>query len=925
VTVAAPTALGRSVVIETESQPPHPWVDAPRVVINHALLGDAEKLALVVDRLHRAWVGRQPMVVQLEVDPGVLRDPETSPLDPWRLRRGFSFNRERLHHLVWTNSYDARNGELIWWWGRKAIALGAEADETADVRLSDGRAAWVDGGPRGPILHADDLVIHAESITQGSLEPAPILDHSSLEGLAPDQREAAAHHAGPARIIAPAGSGKTRTLTARIRHLIDDRGVEPQLICALAYNNRAAAEMRERLGEQLGLKVRTIHSLGWEILREARGNVALLDEREQRRRLDGLVEAPRRPNSDTIGPYLEALGEVRIGLRPPDEVEAFRDDVPDFARVFARYRALLDGRREADFDEQVYGAIEALLTLPDLRHRWQDRCRHLVVDEFQDLTPAYVLLIRLLGSPELNVFGVGDDDQVIYGYLGADPGYLIEYDGLFPGSVSHPLEVNYRCPPSVVEAASNLLEYNKRRVDKVIRAGSDSDGDGGLAVDVHPGAELALQTAVRVGAWLQDTSADEIAVLCRVNSSLLPVHVAFVEAGIPFRSALGREVLERTVMAAALAWIRIGIAPDAISTSDLMKVVRRPARGLTRLTSQLVGGRRKVSLDDLYQISSQLDGKQATKWDAFCDDVARVAEVATRGDTIAMLDVITDEIGLSGAAAALDAGRRRADRSAQSDDLVALRRAAVMHQELVGFESWLRSALDHRNDADGVEVSTVHRVKGMEWDRVVVFGAERGLFPHDLAEDIEEERRVFHVAITRGRKEVVVLVDKARPSRFVRELTGEAPAVADEPSIAKAPVTSGVVVAVGDRVRIAGGYSGVVEEFEDKGAVVALDAGSSSLLVEWGESITTPAGSGPLSRPPEPSELDENLVDRLKAWRLEVAVANAVPAYVVMNDRTLLAIATAKPTSEAELIALPGIGPSKLESYGDEILALCSD
>lgn len=375
-------------------------------------------------------------------------------------------------------------------------------------------------------------------------------------------------------------------------------------------------------------------------------------------------------------------------------------------------------------------------------------------------------------------------------------------------------------------------------------------------------------------------------------------------------------------MAAALAWIRIGLNPDTITASDLMKVVRRPARGLTRLTGQLIGRRRQLSIDDLYRIGSGLDGKQATKWDALCDDLARVAEVAGAGDTTAMLDVINNEIGLSGAAAALDSGRRRADRSAQSDDLVALRRAAVMHQDLNGFETWLRSALDHNNDPDGVEVSTVHRVKGMEWERVVVFGAERGLFPHDLAEDVEEERRVFHVAITRGRKEVVVLVDRARPSPFVKELSGEA--LADQPAAKPAVADRGVAVAVGDRVRLAGGYSGVVEEFEGEGAVVALDTGASSMLVVWGETVTTPGGSGPLTRPAEPLEFDDDLVDRLKSWRLEVAVANSVPAYIVMNDKTLLAVAAACPSNERELILIPGIGPSKLEAYGDEILAICA-
>jgi DNA helicase-2/ATP-dependent DNA helicase PcrA len=918
--------LGRSIVVASGGDAPPAWADAPRIAITPALLDDQGKLATVVDRLHRAWVGRQAVVIELAVDPALLRGPERSTMDPWRLRRGFSFLGERLHHLVWANSYDYRTGEQIWWWGRKAEALGAAGDVTADIRLADGRPAWVDGGPRGPILQADDVVVHAETVTLGSLVPAPPQAADALGGLARDQFAAAQHDAGPARIIAPAGSGKTRTLTARIRHLVEDRGVEPEIICALAYNSRAAGEMRERLGRRPGLKVRTIHSLGWEILRDARGDLVLLDERDQRRRLDGLVEAPRRPNADIVGPYLEALGEVRIGLRPPDEVEAFRDDVPDFARVYDRYRNLLEGRREADFDEQIYGAIEALLTIPDLRRHWQDRCRHMVVDEFQDLTPAYLLLIRLLASPELNVFGVGDDDQVIYGYLGADPGFLIDYDQLFPGAASHPLEVNYRCPAPVVEAAATLLGYNERRVEKVIRAAPGRVEETGLIIDDHPGPELALQSAVRVGGWLENTPANEIAILCRVNSALLPVHAALVEAGIPFRSPLGREVLDRTVMAAALAWMRIGLKPEEISTSDLMKAVRRPARGLTRLTGQLLGRRRTVSLDDLYGLASRLEGNQASKWDGFCDDLARAAEVAADGDSVGMLDVINTEIGLSGAAAALDAGRRRADRSAQSDDLVALRRAAVLHRDLADFEPWLRATLAHADDADGVELSTVHRVKGMEWDRVIVFGADRGLFPHDLAEDREEERRVFHVAITRGRREVAVLSDRSRPSPFVKELTGDAPRIEERPTATKrSAAAGGVAVSIGDRVRIAGGYSGVVEEFEDKGVFVALDSGTSSMLVSWGETVTTPAGSGPLSRPTESVAVDDEFVDRLKTWRIEVAVANSVPAYVVLNDKTLLAIAASRPTNERELIMIPGIGPAKLDAYGDEILAMCTE
>src|SRR5690606_23396512 len=146
------------------------------------------------------------------------------------------------------------------------------------------------------------------------------------------------------------------------------------------------------------------------------------------------------------------------------------DDIPDFANVYRRYRTALADRGEADFSEQIFGAIEALCADPALRAHWQSKCRHLLVDEFQDLTPAYVLLIRLLASPGLNVFGVGDDDQVIYGYSGATPGVLIGFHRLFPGAGARGLEVNYRSPSDVVEAAGHLRGYNSRSVEKTSRS-----------------------------------------------------------------------------------------------------------------------------------------------------------------------------------------------------------------------------------------------------------------------------------------------------------------------------------------------------------------------------------------------------------------------------------------------------------------------
>ncbi|HSK07708.1 MAG TPA: ATP-dependent helicase, partial [Acidimicrobiia bacterium] len=534
-TAPGPAQLGRSVVVSPGAPPPPAWADADRIRIDQGLLSDTERLATTVDEVQRRYVQRTPTVFELDISPEALAEPETSDSPPYELGGRFTFPKERLLKAVWHNSYDARSDPPVWWWGHKAAArLEVTVGGPADVVEADGTPVWIDGGPRQP-LDLVDVAIHHETVELGRHTPiSPAKTPAS--DLAPDQMEAVAHLVGPARVIAPAGSGKTRVLTARVRHLVEDRGVEPELLTALAYNRRAADEMVHRLQEGSRRNVRTIHSLGWEILRMAKPGLRLIDEREQRRRLEPIATAPPRANTDVIGPYLEALDEVRIGLRPPDLVESERDDVPGFAETFRRYREGLEGSGEADHAEQIYGAIEALCRSPDLRAHWQAQCRHLLVDEFQDLTPAYLLLIRLVAGPGLNVFGVGDDDQVIYGYAGADPGFLIDFEDLFPGAGVHALEVNYRCPADVVEAASTLLGYNQRRVAKTIRAVSAS---GGMELAAAPGDDLGRIGAERIAAMIESgTDAADIAVLSRVNSSLLPIHAALAMGQVPFHSPL---------------------------------------------------------------------------------------------------------------------------------------------------------------------------------------------------------------------------------------------------------------------------------------------------------------------------------------------------------------------------------------------------
>lgn len=895
--MVAPAALGRGVVINAGNPVPEPWVGASNVLVDDDALADP---ADVVAALHDAWARRRPVVVTLAVDPARFREPaDIEVSEPWRLDPALELWHDRLHFLVWANTYDARDGEPVWWWARKAQRLGAsfaqgdavDGGGVADVVLPDGTPAWVDGGPRGgpgPQELGGVAVVHAESVDQGRLTPVPARDGATSDRqLAPDQQRAMTHGAGPARVIAPAGSGKTRVLTERLRHLVAARGYEPEGVVAVAYNRKARDEMVART-PGLGARILTLNALGYELVASGLGRrPEVLDVREVRRLLEPLVpRGARRLNTDPLAPYLDALSAVRLGLRDPVDVEDERGDVPGLAEAFPTYRADLRRRGVVDFDEQVLLAIELLLADGAFRRAQQVRHRHLLVDEFQDLTPAHVLLIRLLSTPRFDVFGVGDDDQVIYGHAGASPRFLTEFGRFFPAAAEHALEVNYRCPPAVVDATRHLLTHNRVRVPKRIRAGraapagvDETDGAEGLRVRHHAPQAGATEVVDVVLAWLGGGSAPpprDVAVLTRVGSLLLAPHVALAEAGLPVASILGSDVLTRTGLRAALAYLRIAADADRIDPRDLIEVYRRPSRGLPNWIERWFG--RCRSVDDVERAAARIDDlKVAAKVDGLAGDLAKLAALARSGSTRAVLENVRDAVGLGQAVDLLDATGVAGE--SHRDDLEALLQVADLHPDPGGFEPWLRAALTRPGDASGVVLSTIHRVKGREWPRVVVFGATDGIMPHRLSHGraaVEEERRVFHVAMTRAIDEVAVLADASRPSPFLAELDHDATpeellvdSVADEP-----PGPPG------------------------RRADVPTHQGAAS--------------------DPEAARVEAALRD----WRRERSRADGVPAFVVIHDRHLVGIAQRRPRDRAALAACPGIGPAKLAAYGDELVSL---
>ncbi|MGI8792656.1 MAG: UvrD-helicase domain-containing protein, partial [Acidimicrobiales bacterium] len=324
--------LGRSVLVRPGQPTPPRWQDSTRIT------ADADYLA----ELEEAWRSRRPLVIEVDGEfPTAEHESETETADPWRLTPDFAFDNERLAHAVFANAIDWRGEQPRWWLADEAIRLGATAGGEGDVVLPDGRPILCDGGPIEWRSDADGVaIVSRQSILAGALEPFARSNASAAE-LAPDQLAAVVHGGGAARIIAPAGSGKTRVLTERARHLLRTWAVPGRAVTLVAFNKRAAGEMTDRTTDLPELQVRTLNALGLSIVtRSSRSST--IDEREVRDILGELVDLPRRANTDPAAAWIEALSAVRLGLQDPADVEAeFEGDVDGLAEVLVRYREVL--------------------------------------------------------------------------------------------------------------------------------------------------------------------------------------------------------------------------------------------------------------------------------------------------------------------------------------------------------------------------------------------------------------------------------------------------------------------------------------------------------------------------------------------------------------------------------------------------------
>jgi hypothetical protein len=527
------------------------------------------------------------------------------------------------------------------------------------------------------------------------------------------------------------------------------------------------------------------------------------------------------------------------------------------------------------------------------------------------------------------VYGVGDDDQTIYGYNGADPTWLIEYESMFPAAEDHPLEVNYRCPADVVERVDRLLRRNTRRVPKSIRAAKT--GTTGLEI-VSSDDPVATTVAAVGDAVTAGRAVHEVAVLARVNAILVPVQVALGAAGVGCTRVAGTEFLTRTPVRAALAWLRLATAPDSrLDPADLAEAVRRPSRSLSPRVATWVAEQRSMAA--LHRLAARIDGKDSTAVDAFVADLVAARSTAAKETTSNLLAEVFDDLGPRGDTRLVRPqparGRTRARRATTSSRCDTSRRCSPTRR--------VRGVAPRR------ALATARRARGHARDRAPGQGpgvAARGgapcrpdQFPHRLAEDVEEERRLFHVALTRA-SESVLVVTAARPSPFLRELSEEpserdlvsrstrpaaaAPTPARPATPGRDVFVTGTVVAGPGVVLVDQGQEWTVTALDEAGATAT--SGGLTRSFAFGRKVATLGRQrGDLAPPPDRTPPASAAVyDALRILRERVR--NGKPAYTVFDDATVERIALALPATLDRLARVKGIGPAKLEQYGDAVL-----
>jgi DNA helicase-2/ATP-dependent DNA helicase PcrA len=637
-----------------------------------------------------------------------------------------------------------------------------------------------------------------------------VLDARLLEGLNPPQREAVEHGDGPLLILAGAGSGKTRVITYRIAHLLSE-GVNPWNILAVTFTNKAAEEMRRRVdglapGLGRGVWISTFHAFCAQFLRVEAAAAGLdprfviYDEDDQRQLLrDCLRELSLDETKHKPGPILHVISRAKddmldadsYGIHALSQNDPFRQLV---ATVYVLYQKKLTQANALDFGDLILRAASSLRDDAALREKYQRRFRHVLVDEYQDTNRGQYLLAKMLVAPPKNLCVVGDDDQSIYSWRGADIRNILEFERDYPGAAVVKLEQNYRSTEAILESAGRLIRHNKFRKEKTLwtaRAGGEPVRFLEFANELEEARAVVREVAQRL-----ETGAarSDVAVFYRTNAQSRVLEDALRREDIPYALVGSVRFYERAEVKDVLAYLRILVNPaDSVG---LKRVINVPPRGLGKTTLQVLENHAVAHGTTLLEAVSQsarvpgLNAAARGNLQKFLDVVKPLAELAARGTASQLVRAVLEQTGYW--AYWEERATDDPDAPERLDNLQELVNAAQEFEEGAEDKSAatflervsLASDLDGWKDGEGaVTLMTVHLAKGLEFPAVFLTGLEEGLFPIGESafdeHELEEERRLCYVGMTRARESLTLTAAAARklygrshwnvPSRFVRE------------------------------------------------------------------------------------------------------------------------------------------------------------
>ncbi|MBA3878341.1 MAG: DNA helicase II [Sphingobium sp.] len=635
--------------------------------------------------------------------------------------------------------------------------------------------------------------------------PAPSPDDPPyLRGLNPPQREAVLTTDGPVLVLAGAGTGKTAALTARLAHLLYTRKAYPSEILSVTFTNKAAREMRERVGRLVGDAVEgmpwlgTFHAIGAKMLRRhaelvgLQANFTILDTDDQLRVLKQLIIAADLDEKRWPARQLAGMidGWKNRGLVPADldagESEGFANGRGQ--ELYAAYQARLAALNACDFGDLLLHMLTILKREPAVLEQYQQRFRYIMVDEYQDTNTVQYLWLRLLAQARKNICCVGDDDQSIYSWRGAQVENILKFERDFPGAAVIRLEQNYRSTPHILAAASGVIANNSGRLGKTLWT-AEQAGEKVRVIGVWDGPEEARRVGEEIeSAQAKGTNLDKVAILVRAQHQTREFEDRFIAIGMPYRIVGGVRFYERMEIRDALAYLRI--VHQSADDLAFERIANVPKRGLgDKAVAKLHMLARATGVPLSTAAARILDTDELTpqarrSLGNFVLDLARWRQMANDLPHPDLARQILDESGYTGALQA----EKSVEASGRLENLTELVRAMEEYETLGAFLEHVSLVMDNDANAEEAKVTimTIHAAKGLEYDTVFLVGWEEGLFPSQRALDeggtasLEEERRLAYVAITRARRKAVIMHAANRriygqwtssiPSRFVNEL-----------------------------------------------------------------------------------------------------------------------------------------------------------